>query len=143
MLSKPRYGWTTVTIGNFKGSASYLTDVPLDVLNQLIYSFENQVPFVCAFDCEGYEFTVVSNHYETYILIHDEDTELITIEIDNYTLAKEVKDDILNNLEDWVKWVDYMEYGKEMIDLRRQCILNKVEELDKFIYRRSEIDENF
>ena len=36
MLSNPKAGWCELKIGNFKGTPSYLTDVPIDMLTAFI-----------------------------------------------------------------------------------------------------------
>ena len=52
MFSKPEAGWIDINIGNYEISASYLTDIPMDFLNSLINSLENNLPFSVFIDEE-------------------------------------------------------------------------------------------
>ena len=40
MLTKPRYGWTNLRIGDICYPASYLNDVPIDCLDAFIYALK-------------------------------------------------------------------------------------------------------
>ncbi|MBQ3421517.1 MAG: hypothetical protein IJH34_07570, partial [Romboutsia sp.] len=116
MLSIPKYGWTNVTIEEFEGVASYLTDVPIDCLISFINALENNdIPASIFFDEEGSYFTVVSRMYETYIIVErEEQPELITINKSTISLAKELIYDIESNLEEWVLWFNYYdEYAED------------------------------
>ena len=59
MLGEPHYGWTNVWIaGKVIGVASYITDVPLDTLNQFFqylnnYKNNRNVGFNIMYDEEG------------------------------------------------------------------------------------------
>ena len=39
MISDPKYGWCNFKLGDFKGTPSYLTDVPIDVLDAFSHHF--------------------------------------------------------------------------------------------------------
>ena len=63
MLSKPCHGWTIVQIGpNSIGTASYIEDVPLDLLDAFIAYFNQKtkyLPFSFVFDAEGSHFGII------------------------------------------------------------------------------------
>lgn len=44
MLSKPQFGWTDITIGDWTGKLSYIDDVPIILLNAFYNVFSNQNP---------------------------------------------------------------------------------------------------
>lgn len=108
MLGKPVFGWTNIEIGNFNGSASYLTDVANDCLTAMIHSFESGFDFVVSFDAEGWTFKIVSDDYCTYIIEEKDEARLYVIEKNRSDLAKEIISDIEESFDDWVHW-DYIE----------------------------------
>lgn len=107
MLSKPKHGWTTVTVdGRTLGSASYCTDVPNDTLTAFIKYFKKGRPINIVYDGEGTEFGLVTFDDQLYAIYID-DNGLPTInEIDATVkdLALEVIDDIRSNPRAWAEW---------------------------------------
>ena len=69
MFSKPKAGWVDINIGNYEISASYLTDIPMDFLNSLINSLENNLPFSVFIDEEGIENILCAYYDEVFIII--------------------------------------------------------------------------
>ena len=153
MLTKPKYGWCNIMIGQYKiGCASYLTDVPtylLDVFNQYL-SEENRLGFTIEFDAEGYFFGIMEFNENLY-LIRDNTLDGIPIvqEISPAMLGLEVFDraeiikklayelitDIETNLEDWVYWEndeESMETNES--DNRRRMLQFKINELKEKIH---------
>lgn len=153
MLTKPKYGWCNIMIGQYKiGCASYLTDVPtylLDVFNQYL-SEENRLGFTIEFDAEGYFFGIMEFNENLY-LIRDNTLDGIPIvqEISPVMLGLEVFDrteiikklayelimDIETNLEDWVYWEndeESMETNES--DNRRRMLQFKINELKEKIH---------
>lgn len=106
MLIEPCCGWTTVSIGDFNMRASYLTDVPGDCLNAFIHSFESDLPATIEFDAEGWEFTLISDFYSTFIILKYDEPKLIEINIDRKELALELINDISQNIDLWSSWQD-------------------------------------
>ena len=131
MLSKPWCGWTTVHIGDWEGSASYLTSVPFDVLESMIFSLENCVPFSVEFDAEGWSFIVVSTDYESYVIEYKDEPILYHFDIDKVNLAQEILIDLGEHRDLWLKWED------EEIDKEKSEIFDsQMEKLDKLVRRR-------
>lgn len=139
MLEFPKYGWTTVSIENFREPASYLTDVPMDCINAMIYALENNTDFCVNFDAEGYSYKIIADWYNTFIIMTKNEPELITIKNKNRDiLAKELIKDIENNLKDWCTFSciideeneesknEYREYKKNLIEK-----IEKLKELTK------------
>lgn len=114
MLGKPAFGWTHIKIGNFEGPASYLTDVPIDCLKNMIFALKNRSDFIVSFDAEGWTYKVVSDCYRTIVIIEkDETPEIILSDINRDELAKELYFDIKNNKEDWYEFPCFLK-GKEV-----------------------------
>ena len=41
----PDSGWVNITIGDFNCTASYITNVPFDIVNNSILSLKEEMPF--------------------------------------------------------------------------------------------------
>lgn len=105
MLSKPKYGWSVLEIDTFKSNFSYTTDVPNDLLNNIIYSLNNyNCPIAIDFDAEGYGFLLVINRYETHIILIGNDYKYFTFEISQSEVFKNIFYDIKKNVNDWANW---------------------------------------
>ena len=101
MLSNPEYGWCDFTLGNFKGTPSYLTNVPLDTLNAFI-DYYCKGEGMATYDEEGTEFILVISFFSIYIISIKETDELYSFpDVRINDLAAEVIADIENNLDDW------------------------------------------
>lgn len=116
MLTKPDCGWTTVTLGDFADRASYLTNVPDELLHALIYGIETYSPTSVQFDAEGWDYTITFRPLETYVVRVKEVPELFVIDMGIYEVAREVLADIEGDLDAWVQW-DEDFYCKNKISL--------------------------
>ena len=67
MISDPKHGWSTFKLGDFEGTPSYLTDVPLDLLDAFL-DYHYKGIGMAWFDEEGTEFTLVINPYSLFII---------------------------------------------------------------------------
>lgn len=102
MLTKPKCGWTNVKINNFEAPASFITDVPIDCLKNMIFALKNKSDFIVSLDAEGWTYKIISDSYRTLILIEDEEPETIVLnDITKEYLAKELYLSIYNYKEDW------------------------------------------
>ena len=112
MLSIPKNGWSTLKIGNFSSRVSYLTDVPYECLNACLAALKYNIPLAMSFDAEGWEFEVLSNNINTYIIMNDEDGEdiLKKEDVSKMELIKSIVDNIELNISDWAFW-DLDEYS--------------------------------
>ena len=137
MLSRPRYGWTEITIGDFKSSASYLTDVPNDLLDELIRSIENRCPACITFDAEGYDFTIVSDIFYTHVIKEKEDTEgfeYYTSPISKREFAKTVIEDIKSNLDAWADWECCENECIDAVKFVLSCKINNLKRIMEEVY---------
>lgn len=114
MLSRPKNGWSTLKIGNFSSRVSYLTDVPYECLNACLAALKYNIPLAMSFDAEGWEFEVLSNNINTYIIMNDENGEdiLKKEDVSKMELIKSIVDNIELNISDWAFW-DLDEYSVE------------------------------
>jgi len=145
MLTKPFAGWTDIIIDieqvkNLNLSddkdffrCSYLTDVPMDLLNQFINCLETKQEVKIEFDAEGWEHSLIVNHMNSKQIIFYEKNIEINSEKNIFDLSKELIFDIESYFEDWIIWTPEIEFDeKEEIEKRKTEIielLNKLKEL--------------
>lgn len=104
MLSNPKAGWCKLEIGDFKGTPSYLTDVPVDLLTAFIDYYKKGIG-AAFFDEEGSEFNLLLSNYSVYIVYCGNESTLYEfpdINIDD--LAKELIADIRSNTNLWANF---------------------------------------
>lgn len=102
MISNPEHGWCDIKIGEFQGTGSYLTAVPLDMVNAFIHYYEDGAG-ACFVNEEGTDFTFVLSEFNAYIIINRERQELYNVPVSIDTLADELQDDILKCPKEWAK----------------------------------------
>lgn len=67
MISNPNFGWCEFQLGNFRGTPSFLTDVPIELLEAFLnYKLTGRA--MVWFDEEGSEFTLLMNPYSIFIM---------------------------------------------------------------------------
>lgn len=106
MLSNPKAGWCELEIGNFKGTPSYLTDVPVDLLTAFIDYYKKGIG-VSFFDEEGSEFNLLLSYHSAYIIYIDYENNSTLYDfplIDINKLAKELITDIKSNIDSWASF---------------------------------------
>ena len=133
MLTKPNFGWTRIEIENNILPASYVTDVPMDCLENMILAYRHHIDFCVSLDAEGWTFKIISDEYMTYIIKDYIERELIVCEevnIDN--LSKELIEDIESNIDDWLLW-NYSPEEIEEISEYKKNLLKKIDTLKKLI----------
>lgn len=138
MLSKPKFGWTTINIGDWSDRASYLSDIHLDLLDALIKNFNYAyTATIVEYDAEGWEGYILINKDETYIFSTNVYQEPKKIDIESEVLVKEIIKDIEENLDDWSTWSIYCDkkmypkqYKKEKKE-NKSLILKKIKKLKK------------
>ena len=93
-LYKTGSGWCGVAIDDFRGNASYLTDVPLDFLYAFKQWIDNKTIPVIFCDEEGSEFRIIVEEFNTYI-IHERGTaELKVVDITRKSFVETILKDI-------------------------------------------------
>lgn len=134
MLVNPKHGWCNVNIGDFKGTASYLNDVPFNCLDAFISYFtkSNCINSIAiCFDEEGSDFILVCDYYDTYIIINRNKQKLKHVkDINIQQLAIELLEDLERDFDAWVNWLCYDEPEKDRADELRLRI-EKLKQLVK------------
>lgn len=125
MISNPKNGWCNFDLKSFHGTPSYLTNVPIDLLDAFI-QYHSTGTGIAWFDEEGTMFTLVITPYSLFI-IEEKDKPILhdfsnMIEIEN--LEKELISDIEKNLTEWSNFI--VSDDREDIILNRSEILKKI-----------------
>ena len=128
MISNPKHGWCNFNIRTFKGTPSYLTDVPVDLLEAFI-DLHTKGTGIAWFDEEGTEFTLVLTPYSLFI-IEEKDRPILhdfsEIKIEN--LERELIKDIEKDLIAWSEFTiddDREEIIEHCDEIRRKLAMLK------------------
>lgn len=135
MISKPKYGWCNFELGTFRGEPSYLTDVPVDLLDAFINYYNNGYGTV-VFDEEGSYFVLTITRYNWGIYIIEEKDKSVlhdfsSMNVDN--LAKELIADLEINLDCWAEFITCYDDIEE-VELHRDEIKQKIAVLKSVIH---------
>lgn len=124
MISNPKHGWSNFDLRVFHGTPSYLTDVPVDLLNAFI-QYHITGTGMAWFDEEGTEFTLVITPYSLFV-IEEKDKPVLhdfsEMKINN--LEKELIEDIEKDLIGWSEFITSDD--REEVIMHRDEIRNKI-----------------
>lgn len=133
MISNPRYGWCNFKLGDFEGHPSYLTDVPVDILDAFI-DFYIKGLGIAYFDEEGTDFMLILSPYSVFI-IEEKDKPILHYygDIDIRELGNELINDIESNIDEWA--LEFVTSDTEQeIKEHRMSIEMKVDILKNKLY---------
>ena len=131
MISNPKHGWSNFDLKTFHGTPSYLTDVPVDLLNAFI-QYHTTGTGIAWFDEEGTEFTLVITPYSLFIIEEKDEPVLHDFsEINIGNLEKELIEDIEKDLTGWSEFITSDD--REEVIMHRDEIRNKIAMLKKII----------
>lgn len=132
MISNPKHGWCDFKLGNFEGTPSYLTDVPLGLLEAFL-DYHYKGAGIAWFDEEGTEFTLAINPYSLFIIAErDENPVLYDFsELNVNDLEKELIADIESDMVGWSEFIP--DDDREEIMQHRNDILQRIAKLRKFV----------
>lgn len=134
MLSKPKFGWSELKIGDFVSSVESVTDVPCDIL-KAYYDFFHFGQGVASFYSSGFQFDLILSYTMDPANIYIVDNQG-KVYIEKVTLnADELIHDIKDNIDVWAEW-----FGKYS-NSYKELILENVERLEKEIedYKKRKI----
>ena len=125
MISNPKCGWCDLDIIGTKGTPSYLTDVPVELMECFISYFKTGKG-MCFFDEEGSQLTLVLTPYNNFIISEKDKLEIIILYFNKIRCAKELLSDIRKYKQGWIEWEP--EY-KQYTDKERKNRENHINEL--------------
>jgi hypothetical protein len=101
MIDNPKYGWCHFQIGDFSRTVSYLTDVPLDLLEAFTYLY-NKGAGAVYFDEEGNDFTLLLTPNSVYIV--EEQFIPVLHKFDNIDTNELTRELIADIEKDFIRW---------------------------------------
>jgi hypothetical protein len=132
LFSIPKNGWVNLTIENWTDRASYLTDVPVDLLEAFI-DYHTQGYGMAWFDEEGTEFTLVITPYSLYIIEEKDESVLYDFsEMKFEDIEKELIAELEKDLDGWSREF-VIDDDEEEIKIHREEIRQKIAILKKLI----------
>lgn len=128
MISNPAHGWCDFKVGDFVGHPSYVTNVPIDLLEALRdYKYKGQG--MAWFDEEGTEFTLVLTPHSLYIVEEKDKTAILhdfsKLKVDS--LIDETVASIESDLQAWIEFSAFDE--KKEIERNRETILELIDQI--------------
>lgn len=126
MISDPKNGWCNFKLGDFEGTPSYITNVPIDLLDAFI-DYYTRGYGLAYFDEEGSEFTLLLTWYGVYIIEEKDNVKShVFYDLNISDLAKEVIADIETNLDGWCNDFMYYSFSKEVFNERLEQLKNMI-----------------
>ena len=133
MLSTPKAGWSELTLGDFKASVSFLTDVPFDWLRACVSALKYGIPAACFLDSEGSTTTIIVDNTHSYIVTTFGNLHVMPLYgVYPSQFARDLVEDIKRDFEDWLYWID-CSLSEEQWAHRRQMLEDLIEETEKAI----------
>lgn len=118
ILAKPQVGWSHIFLPNFDSRLSYLDDVAVLLLQDLILGYLDKHTSAVTFDCEGWDTTIVLTDFSIYGIKTDTEPSCFT-EVSGYVYVfiHEIITEIEQNLDLWASFTvmesDEQAYQKE------------------------------
>ena len=109
-FSNLKHGWANLTIGDFSCPCSYIQNIPLEILTAY-KEFKNNGYCIINLDSEGYEHEIIITqlgvHIFTYLdnILYYNLTKKFDTSTKRLALLKDLVDDIINNVDEWVRWL--------------------------------------
>lgn len=129
MISNPKHGWCDFDLGTFHGRPSYLTNVPIDLLDAFI-QYHITGTGIAWLDEEGTWFTFVITPYSRFIIEEKDKSVLYELSGKIANLEKELIEDIEKDLIGWAKFI-ICDDDEEAIIRAKDRIKNKIALLKK------------
>ena len=120
-LEKPLHGWSAFHMGNWSGRLSYVDDPAFDLLWAMERAARTRRPSSVKFDAEGYEFIIVFDLAEQYVITDDADanSRLDVIDVPLRDIAPGIIRDIKADLDLWAAFPAGIEDSAAQIEERK------------------------
>lgn len=116
MISNPMFGWCRFALENFDWTVSYLTEVPIDLLNAFI-DYYTKGYGVTVFDTEGTYITLVMTRYNDSVYVIEEEKEFVLYDFSKYRVD-DLCDELINDIEsDLGGWYSFL-YSDDILDIK-------------------------
>lgn len=131
-LGKPKAGWITIEIEEDMYHASYLTDVPMDLINACIATLKNNIPFILEIDTEENGiYSIVNSPLQRDLLIVNGPETKVYKYLEPLDLISYIFKYLTENKEDLYNWFLYEDELDEKEKYKKELEegLIKLEEL--------------
>ena len=133
-LGVPDSGWVNITIGNFDCMASYITNVPFDILKYSIISIKEEMPFCLYLHLETFGEVNIYSDEKTYIIHENNETDFYSFNIDKTTLISNFIKQIKENITEWAMWESFEEdEDSGEIENNKKELLEKINTIEKLM----------
>lgn len=136
-FSNLKNGWADLNIDTFKCSCSYIQDIPMTILNAWA-EYQQMGNCIIMIDSEGIEHEIIITVNGAKVITYDSRISLKVLKnIQSHDeiikLLKELVSDIIDNIEEWSKWLCLCDsndsrYEKTLNKYKNE-IINKAKEL--------------
>lgn len=127
MISNPKHGWCSFNLGDFHGTPSYLTDVPVDLLVAFI-DYKTKGQGMAWFDEEGSEFSLVITPYSLFVI--EEKESPVLHDFSEMRIDELIKEVIADIEFDLIRWCEFItDDDREKILIHRDDIRQKLAKL--------------
>lgn len=140
-MSKPKYGWTDIYIGDLSSESnyfvergSYLTDIVMDLLDSMLEFLEHKRSVCFHVDAEGFEYLIVIDFCVIHIIKESEvidDYEYYSYSYEQQGLICDIFNTINDNFEVWVNWSLYSD-DENLRNERKIELREKLKKLNTF-----------
>ena len=154
MLSRPRDGWTTFSLGKtVRYPLSFLTDVAVDWLTQAIHGLETEDVFSVHGFCEPGRMVCTVSYWSCYVFFEDDGPaptceDVSHLHVNMLEFCRQLHSDISRDLDAWVCWdEDLLESDSDdcgesgpnaPLEKRRRLLTSKLERLEMLIREKEE-----
>lgn len=131
MIKNVGNGWSKFNLGSFKGHPSYITSVPIDILEAFI-DYHKKGCGCAFFDEEGNDFTLVINPYSLLIIEEKEEIKVYDLsDLNIKELEKELINDIESDIDNWMYWEPCCKFNDNSEKYLKE-LRDKLNELKKY-----------
>ncbi len=138
VLGIPDSGWVNITIGDFNCTASYITNVPFDIVNNSILSLKEEMPFCLYLHLEAYGEVNIYSELKTYIIHENNKTDFYSFDISKEQIISSFIEQIKDNITEWAMWEDFEDEDREEIENNKRELLEKIETIKDLLKQKQD-----
>lgn len=133
MINNPKNGWCTFQLGDFVGFPSYLTDVPVELLDAFL-DYHEKGTGTAVFDEEGSFFTLLLTKYNNGIFVIEEKDETVLHDFSDMDVEELEKELLTDIKRDFLSWVNEFVVMEEDASQHKKDIAERISKLKKYDY---------
>ena len=138
VLGIPDSGWVNITIGDFNCTASYITNVPFDIVNNSILSLKEEMPLCLYLHLEAYGEVNIYSEVKTYIIHENNKTDFYSFDISKEQIISSFIEQIKDNITEWAMWEDFEDEDREEIENNKRELLEKIETIKDLLKQKQD-----